>query len=61
MSRRSLVTGRFLTVLLLSGFVAGCVNRDMNDLERYVDEVKSRKQVVSSRLSVPTIRSESRE
>jgi len=44
MSRRPLAIGRSLLVVLLAGAVGGCVNRDINDLERYVDEVKSRKQ-----------------
>ncbi|MCP4284455.1 MAG: pilus assembly protein PilP [Gammaproteobacteria bacterium] len=44
MSRKPLVFGRLLVALLLVGVTAGCVNRDMNDLNRYVGEVKSRKQ-----------------
>ncbi|MCP5409257.1 MAG: pilus assembly protein PilP [Chromatiaceae bacterium] len=44
MSGRLVALARLLIVVLLAGGVAGCVTRDMNDLERYVAEVKSRKQ-----------------
>lgn len=43
MSRKPFATGRIL-LLLMIGALAGCVSRDMSDLERYVNEVKSRKQ-----------------
>lgn len=44
MRTKSLAIGRFLALLLLTGALGGCINRDMKDLERYVDEVKARKQ-----------------
>ncbi|MCB1849586.1 MAG: pilus assembly protein PilP [Gammaproteobacteria bacterium] len=36
--------GAVLSLLLCAGVIGGCSNRDMRDLNRYVDEVKSRKQ-----------------
>ncbi len=35
---------RLLLTLTLAGLLAGCYNQDMSDLQRYVEEVKARKQ-----------------
>ena len=43
MSRKPFVIGHILSLLMI-GALAGCVSRDMNDLEHYVNEVKSREQ-----------------
>ena len=44
MSSKGLAMGRLLAISLLVGVISGCINRDMDDLKRYVNEVKSRKQ-----------------